>query len=147
MHNLISTHEYNYANKAFFNISDDLTDEKEFMPSLFNSFEGGTHYTYSNESVFCSLSIEGEDEPGDFESHQNDTSYEKMGSNTTSQGYKAYIFKDATEYDVFIDLNNLTVGFKEGFDAQYNYFKATFKTLDEAQIFVDTFKINETSII
>ena len=28
----IKTHEYNYANKAFFNISDDLTDEMEFKP-------------------------------------------------------------------------------------------------------------------
>ena len=30
---------------------------------------------------------------------------------------------------------------------QYYYFKGTFETLDEAQIFIDTFKINETAAI
>ena len=53
----IKTHEYNYANKAFFNISDDLTDEMEFKPSFFDSFEGGTYYTYPDEKSFCSLSV------------------------------------------------------------------------------------------
>ena len=47
---------------------------------------------------------------------------------------------------VFIDLSNITVAFNEGLDLQYNYFKGTFKTLDEAHIFIDTFRINETSI-
>ncbi|MBR6994260.1 hypothetical protein [Methanobrevibacter sp.] len=143
----IKTHEYNYANKAFFNISDDLTDEMEFKPSFFDSFEGGTYYTYPDEKSFCSLSVEGEDEPGDFETHKNNSSYEEMDSNATSQGYKTYIFKDSNEYVVFIDLDNITVAFNEGLDLQYNYFKGTFKTLDEAHIFIDTFRINETSTI
>ncbi len=143
----VKTHEYSYADKFFFNISDDLTDESEFMPSLFDSFEGGTYYSYPDGKSFCSLSVEGEDEPGDFESHLNDSAYEKIDANTTSQGYNAYIFRDSNEYTVFIDLDNMTVAFKEGYDMEYNYFKATFESLDEATIFIDTFKVNETAMI
>lgn len=143
----IKTHEYNYADKAFFNISDDLTNETGFETSLFDSLEGGTFYTYPDGESLCSLYIEGEDAPEDFNAHQNDSSYEKIEGNNTSQGYKTYIFKDSGEYTVFVDLDNLTVQFKEGYDAPYYYFVATFKTMDEAQIFIDTFKINETSVV
>mgnify|MGYP006896826597 CR=1 FL=1 len=34
-----------------------------------------------------------------------------------------------------------------GIEMQYYYFGATFETLDEAKIFIDTFKINETTKI
>ena len=42
----IKTHEYNFLNKAFFNISDDLTNETEFKLSPFDSLEVGTYYPY-----------------------------------------------------------------------------------------------------
>ena len=75
---------------------------------------------------------------------QNNAIYEEIDSEPTSQGYKTYIFKwdDLDEYDVYIDLNNLTID-ENGFDENYKYFKGTFQTLDEAKVFVDTFKINE----
>lgn len=142
----IKTHEYNFSNKAFFNISDDLTNETEFKLSPFDSLEVGTYYPYPDQKVICSLCFVGAEGVTDFEGHQDDSSYEKIESNTTSQGYKTYIFKDSNEYDVFIDLNNLTV-VDRGVEMQYYYFGGTFETLDEAQIFIDTFKINETAKI
>ena len=105
----IKTHEYNFSNKAFFNISDDLTNESEFKLSPFDSLEVGTYYPYPDQKVICSLCFVGADGITDFEGHQEGSSYEKIGSNTTSQGFKTYIFKDSNEYDVFIDLNNLIV--------------------------------------
>ena len=142
----IETQEYNFLNKVFFNISDDLTNETEFILSPSDSLEVGTHYTYPDEKVICSLWFVGEDGVTDFEGHQEDSSYEKIESNTTSQGYKTFIFKDSNEYDVFIDLDNLTID-NRGIEMQYYYFMGTFETLDEAQIFIDTFKINETTTI
>ena len=81
------------------------------------------------------------------ESNQNDALFEEIDSNPTSQGYETYIFKwdNIDEYDVYIDLNNLTVN-EDGFDQQYKYFKGTFQTLDEAKVFIDTLKINEEGI-
>ncbi len=57
-----------------------------------------------------------------------------------------YIFNDSNEYDVFIDLNNLSV-VDMGVEMNYYYFEGTFETLDEVQVFIDTFKINETTEI
>ena len=141
----IKTHEYNFANKASFNISDSLTNESEFNLSSGNSLDVGVYYTYSDEKVICSLWFVGEDACTDFEGHQENPSYEKICSNTTSQGYKSFIFKDSREYDVFIDLDNLTVDC-DGVEIQYRYFSGSFETLKEAQIFTDTFKINQTEI-
>lgn len=95
--------------------------------------------------MICSLCFVGADGITDFEG-QEGSSYEKIGGNTTSQGFKTYIFKDSNEYDVFIDLNNLSVADGD-VEMQYYYFKGTFETLDEVQIFIDTFKINETAKI
>lgn len=142
----IETHEYNFLNKAFFNISDDLTNETEFKLSPFDSLEVGTYYEYPNQKVICSLYFVGADGVTDFEGHQENSAYEKIESNATSQGYRTYIFKDSNEYDVFIDLNNLSVD-DRGIEMQYYYFAATFATLDEAKIFIDSFKINETTKI
>lgn len=142
----IKTHEYNFLNKAFFNISDDLTNETEFKLSPFDSLEVGTYYIYPDQEVICSLFFVGADGVTDFEAHQENSSYEKIESNTTSQGYKTYVFKDSKEYAVFIDLNNLSID-AGGIEMQYYYFGGTFETLDEVQIFIDTFKINETTKI
>ncbi|WP_407409941.1 hypothetical protein [Methanobrevibacter sp.] len=139
----IKSHEYNFLNKAVFNISDDLTNETSLSQA--DSLEVGTYYTYPDGKVICSLWFVGEDGITDFEGHQHDSSYEKIEGNKTPQGYKAYIFKGSDEYDVFIDLNNLTVD-DGGSEMQYCYFRGTFETFDESQIFIDTFKINETLI-
>ena len=142
--NNVKTHEYNFANKAFFNISDDLTNETEFKLSSQDSLDVGVDYTYPDGKVICSLWCVSEDCITDFEGHQKDSSYEKIESNRTSQGYRTYIFNDSNEYDVFIELNNLTVEYADGAEMQYLYFSGNFETLNEAQIFIDTFKVNET---
>ena len=141
----VKTHEYNFANKAVFNISDDLTNETEFKLSPQDSLDVGVYYTYHDGKVICSLWCVGEDAITDFEGHQEDPSYEKIESNRTSQGYKTYVFKDSDEYDVFIELDNLTVDYDDGAEIQYHYFSGNFETLNEAQIFIDTFKVNETT--
>ena len=141
----VKTHEYNFANKAFFNISDDLTNETEFKLSPQDSLDVGVDYTYPEGKVICSLWCVSEDGVTDFEGHQEDSSYEKISSNRTSQGYRTYIFKDSNEYDVFIELDNLTVEYGNGAEIQYHYFSGNFETLWEAQIFIDTFKVNETA--
>ena len=141
----VKTHEYNFANKAVFNISDDLTNETEFQLSPQDSLDVGVYYTYPDGKVICSLWCVGEDGITDFEGHQEDPSYEKIDSNTTSQGYETYIFKESNEYDVFIELDNMTVEYDDGAEIQYIYFSGNFETLNEAQIFIDTFKVNETN--
>lgn len=142
----IKTHEYSFINKAFFNISDDLTNETEFKLSPLDSLEVGTYYVYPDQKGICSLCFVGADGVTDFEGHQENSLYEKIESNATSQGYETYVFKDSNEYVVFIDLDNLSVD-DRGIEMQYYYFKGTFETLDEVQIFIDTFKINETTKI
>ena len=142
----IKTHEYNFSNKAFFNISDDLTNESEFKLSPFDSLDVGNYYEYPNQKVICSLCFVGADGVTNFEGHQENSSYDKIEGNTTSQGYKTYIFNDSNEYDVFIDLNNLSV-VDRGVEMNYYYFEGTFETLEEVQVFIDTFKINETTEI
>ncbi len=139
----VKTHEYNFLNKAVFNISDDLTNETELNISQ-STFEVGTSYTYPDGKVTCSLWFVGEDGTTDFGGHQENSSYEKFEGNKTSQGYKTYIFRDSNQYDVFIDLNNLTMD-NRGVEMQYYYFRGTFETLDEVQIFIGTFKINEAT--
>ena len=141
----VKTHEYNFANKAVFNISDDLTNETEFQLSPQDSLDVGVYYTYPDGKVICSLWFISEDGVTDFEGHQEDPSYEKIDSNTTSQGYKTYIFKESNEYDVFIELDNMTVEYDDGAEIQYPYFSGNFETLNEARIFIDTFKVNETN--
>ena len=142
----IATHEFNYGNKATFNISDDLTDKKG-AESI--SFGQGVSYKYPGTDKTCYLvglvDFNGSDE---VESHQNNAMFEEIKSNPTSQGYKTYIFKwdNIDEYDVFIDLNGIAIKEPSGYSSQYKYFKGTFKTEDEAKVFVDTFKINEDAI-
>lgn len=136
----IKTHEFNYGNKAIFNISDELTT-KTGAESI--SFWDGVSYDYPNSDTICYLEAiadyGGSDE---VESNQNDALFEEINSNPTSQGYKTYIFKwdNIDEYDVYIDLDNITIN-EDGFDQQYKYFKGSFKTLDEAKVFVDTFRL------
>ena len=137
----LKTHEFNYANKATFNISDNLTS-KTGAEKI--SFWEGVSYDYPNSDTTCYIEAladyGGSDE---VESNQNNAIFKEIESNPTSQGYKTYIFKwdNLDEYDVFIDLNNITIN-DNGLDEHYKYFKGTFKTLDEAKVFVNTFKLN-----
>lgn len=141
----IKTHEFNYGNKATFNISDNLTNKTGVDSILFGQ---GVSYKYDDDSV-CFLgglaAYGGSDE---VESKQNTAYYEEIDSNATSQGYNTYIFKyeDSEDYEVYIALENMTIVESDGFDEQYTYFWATFHSLDEAKVFVDTFKINEEAI-
>lgn len=141
----IKTHEFNYANKATFNISDNLTDKTGAENILFGS---GVSYDYPDGNLVCFIYGEMDFGSDEVESNQNDAMFEEIESNPTSQGYKTYIFKwdDMNEYDVFIDLDNLTVVEDSGYDEQYKYFRGSFETLDEAQVFIDTFKINEDQL-
>ena len=141
----IKTHEFNYANKATFNISDNLTDKTGAENILFGS---GVSYDYPNGDLVCFIYGEMDLGSDEVESNQNDAMFEEIESNPTSQGYKTYIFKwdDINEYDVFIDLDDLTIVEDSGYDEQYKYFRGSFQTLEEAQVFIDTFKINEDQL-
>ncbi|WP_405306115.1 hypothetical protein [Methanobrevibacter sp.] len=147
----IKTHEFNYANKATFNLSDELTD-KDGVESII--FGEGVSYEYpakdgSKDGLVNMLgglaSYGGSDT---VESKQNTAYYEEIESEPTSQGYDSYIFKydDFDEYEVYIDLKNITIVEPDGFESQYDYFSGTFQSLDEAKIFIETFKINEDVI-
>ncbi len=141
----IKTHEFNYGNKATFQISDDLTT-KTGAESI--TFWEGVSYDYPKGDTVCYINglpdYGGSDE---VESNQNNAMFEEIDSKDTSQGYKTHIFKwdDVDEYDVYIDLNNLTIK-ENGLNTNYKYFKATFQTLDEAKVFVESFKINDELI-
>lgn len=147
----IKTHEFNYANKATFNLSDELTNKTGVENIVFGQ---GVSYEYpakdgSDDGLVNMLGglvkIEGSD---DVESKQNDAFYEEIESEPTQQGYKAYIFKtdDYDEYQVYIDLNDITIVESDGYDEQYSYFTGYFQSLEEAQIFIETFKINEDAM-
>lgn len=146
----IKTHEFNYAHKAIFNLSDELTNKTGVESILFGQ---GVSYKYpangSDEGLVNMLgglvSYGGSDE---VESKQNDAYYEEIKSDPTPQGYNAYIFKwdNFNEYNVYIDLNNTTIVEPDGFESQYSYFMGTFPNLEESQIFIKTFKLNESAI-
>ena len=141
----VKTHNFNYANKANFNISDSLTDKTEVKSIIFGQ---GVSYKYSDGSV-CNLgglaSYGGSD---DLEYRQNDAYIEEIGKYHTPQGYDGYIFKyDSSEnYDVLIDLDNMTIVEADGFESEYDYFWATFHSLNESKTFINTFKLNESVI-
>lgn len=147
----IKTHEFNYSNKATFNLSDELTEKTGVESILFGE---GVSYEYppkdgSDDGLVNMLgglaSYGGSDT---VESNQNTAYYEEIESEPTSQGYDSYIFKydDYDEYQVYIDLKNMTIVEPDGFESQYDYFTGTFQSLEEAKIFIETFKINEDVI-
>ena len=143
----IKTHEFNYANKATFNLSDDLTNETGVEDIVFGE---GVSYAYSSNSSFVSdiggISSSLYDDMDTVKNKQNDTHQKQIESNSTSQGYETYIFQwdNNDEYNVYIVLNNMTIVEDNGDECQYDYFWAKFKSLDEAKIFIETFKINES---
>ncbi len=148
--NSIKTHQFNYSNIATFNISNELTD-KNGVESI--SFGGGISYEYpstdgSDHGLISDLGALSSYGSSDWvESKQNDAYYKEIDSKPTSQGYDSYIFQvgDSEEYEVYIDLNNVTI-LQNGYESQYEYFHGSFKHLDEAKIFIETFKLNEKSV-
>lgn len=133
----IKTHEFNYTNEAFFNLSDNLTNDSGVELSL---FDVGTSYLYPDEKVVCLLLGERNEGIDDLEGFENDKEYEKLDSNKTQQGYETYVFKNSEEYTVFIELDDLNI---DG-DGIYKYFRGTFETMDEVQIFIDTFRTSQS---
>lgn len=138
----VKTHEFNYGNAAIFNLSDDLTDKTHVDSIIFGE---GVSYKYDNGIVnmLGGLTADGGSDP--VESRENDAYLEEIDYKNTPQGYKSHIFKsdwgDDDEYEVYIDLNNITITEEDGFSSEYGYFWGTFDTLEEAKIFIDTFKI------
>ena len=51
------------------------------------------------------------------------------------------------EYQIYINLNNATIVASDGYESQYGYFMGTFDSLEEAKIFIETYKLiqNNTS--
>jgi len=145
----IKTHEYNYANKATFNISDDLTNKTGVENIVFGQ---GVSYKYPDKDDKGLTNMLGglahTDGNDNLQYYQNTAYYKEIKSNATQQGYNAYIFKNDNfdEYHVLIDMKNITIVDSGGFEGNYDYFAGTFKTLDEAQIFINTFKLNESAI-
>lgn len=141
----IETHEFNYANKASFNISNSLTDKTEVKNIVFGQ---GVSYEYSDDYVCYLGGLVAIGSSDELEYRQNEAYIDEIGNYQTSQGYDAYIFKtgDIEDYEVLVDLNNMTIVESDGFESKYAYFWATFHSLNEAKIFIDTFKINESAI-
>lgn len=145
----IKTHEFNYVDMVSFNISDDLTNNTEVNKILFGA---GVSYK-SPENDKGEYAVVGFEGVGDsvsdpIESKENDAYTEEIEKNQTSQGYDAYIFQwaDSDMCDVYIDLDNMTIVDYDGLEEQFPYFHGTFRTLDEAHIFIETFKVNEDAI-
>ena len=137
----VKTHEFTYAKAAVFNISDELTDKTHVDNIVFGE---GVSYEYDNGiiNMLGGLIADGVSDP--VESNENDAYYEVIDSKNTTQGYETHIFKSDIgddQYEVYIDLNNITITQDDGFSSEYSYFWGTFDTLEEAQIFIDTFKI------
>lgn len=141
----IKTHEFNYVDKVTFNISDELTNNTGVKDIFFG--DGVSYKTPENEKgEYSTVGFEGITYYRDpVESNKNDAAFEELGTNQTSQGYDAYIFKWAQSemYEVYIDLDNMTVVDPDDYEAQYHYFKGTFTSLEEANIFIETFKVND----
>ena len=144
--NDLKTHEFNYVNKVSFNISDELTNNTEVKNIIFGE---GVSYQYpaNEKSEYAVIFIKGVGYGGsdEVELYKNDAYREEIEKNHTSQGNDVYIFKwkQAEMYDVCIDLKNMTIIEPNGMENQYHYFTGCFQTLEEAHIFMETFKINE----
>ena len=138
----ITTHEFDYSNIVSFNISDELTDNTHVDNVLLGS---GVSYNYKNGYV-CHLSGLTANFNSEIKKMDNTPYYEKIDSDKTQQGYETHIYKDKGSkheiYQAYIDLNNLTIIESEDSESHYSYFQGHFLTLTEAEIFVDTFKVN-----
>lgn len=134
----IKTHEYNYADIVIFNISDELTPDTNSGNILFG--ESKT-YTYKDGFENMLSALVSVDNNNVLNLAAN--SGEKIDTNKTQQGYETHLYKlDTNDYQLFIDLNQLSVNNTYGSE-KYDYFVGSFETLKEAEIFIDTFKVTQ----
>ena len=142
----IENGEYEYALVSDFINSPFILEDEDEVDKLVEIEQIGGIVVYkpifsdSNEQFWkCTLF---------FSAKSSEGYYEEIESEPTSQGYDSYIFKhdDYDEYQVYIDLKNMTIVEPDGFESQYDYFTGTFQSLEEAKIFIETFKINEDVI-
>ena len=114
----ITTHEFDYSNIVSFNISDELTDKTHVDNLVLGS---GVSYKYDN-GYTCRLGGLTTSFNNEIEKKDNTAYYEKIDSDKTQQGYETHIYKDeGTKYDiyqVYIDLNNLTIIESDGYEGQ-----------------------------
>lgn len=68
-----------------------------------------------------------------------------MKTQNTTQNFTAAIFEvnGLKEYQVVIDIKNITIPDSYGLDTKYGFITVDVKTLDEAQAFGNSFKVNE----
>ena len=140
----VKTHNFNYSDRFSFNISDSLTDKTEVKNLPISSL---SHISYKyNDGFICYLEAwTAYGDRDEIEEKQNSAYVEELGNYSTSQGYGAYIFKRESfkeTYEVLIDLKYITIVDINGSEYKFKIFYATFPSLDEAKIFIDTFKIN-----
>ena len=140
----VKTHNFNYSDRVSFNISDSLTDKTEVKNLPISSFDH-ISYKYSDGFICYLEAWRAYGNRDEIEKRQNSAYFEECGNYSTSQGYDSYIFKEGSfneTYEVLIDLKCLSIVDVDGREEKFNYFYATFPSLDEAKIFIDTFKIN-----
>ena len=143
----IKTHEFRYANAATFNISDELTNETHVDNIVFGQ---GVSYKYDDGLVNMLGGITSGESSDTVESKDNDAYYKKIDTNKTQQGFETHLYEwdgPSKEYQLYIDLKDATIVSSDGYESQYKYFMGTFDSIDEAKIFIDTFKLiqNNTS--
>ncbi len=137
----IKTHEFKYANAATFNISDELTNKTHVDNIIFGE---GVSYKYKDGLVNMLGGISSGGASDAVESKDNDANYKKIDTNKTQQGFETHLYEwdgPTKEYQLYIDLNNATIVASDGFESQYDYFMGTFDSLEEANIFINTFKL------
>ena len=138
----LTTHEFNYSNIVSFNISDELTDNTHVDDVLLGH---GISYKYDCGLVNSMGGLTTEGSSNTIENMDNTAYYEKLPSNKTQQGYETHIYKDEGNkydiYQVYIDLNDLKVIESDGYESNYAYFHGYFPSLKEANVFIDTFKV------
>ncbi|MBR3139466.1 MAG: hypothetical protein IKF11_01175 [Methanobrevibacter sp.] len=138
----LTTHEFDYSKIVSFNISDELTDNTNVDDIVLGH---GISYKYDCGLVNSMGGLTTEGSGNTIENMDNTAYYEKISSDKTQQGYKTYVYKDeGTKYDVYqvyIDINNLKVIESNGFESNYAYFHGSFPSLKEANVFIDTFKV------
>ena len=139
----VKTHQFNYLDTFYFNVSDDLTN-KTGVNGI--SIYDGVSYNYPNsDSVFRFMPIVQTNGSDELEHNRNDALYEEVKTQNTTQNFTAAIFElnGLKEYQVVIDIKNITIPDSYGLDTKYGFITVDVKTLDEAQAFVNSFKVNE----
>ncbi len=141
----IKTHEFKYANAATFNISDELTNKTHVDNIIFGQ---GVSYKYKDGLVNMLGGLSSGGASDTVESKDNDAHYKKIDTDKTQQGLETHLYEwdgPTKQYQLYIDLNNATIVASDGYESQYEYFMGTFDSLEEAKIFIETFKLTQNN--